>query len=369
MGTFQTSRVTPPGLASELDGWLDEHASELDTGTALKAEVVPKLARAGLFRVGVPVASGGIGGHTADAVGAIASLAERSLTAAFVLWGQRTFVEYLLQSPNSALRERLLPDVLDGHIAGATGLSNAMKHLSGIETLQVEATPDASEADCLRLNGKLAWITNLRPEGFVVAAAVARRDGDRASIVAVPHSATGMIRSADLELIALRGSNTAALTIDRVRSDPSWELHPDATVFLSQARPAFLALQCGMSIGLARRSLHEASRASARAVLGPELRATAEALDLTSAALLQGISDSSFRSDPSSLFHIRIALADLAHRAVHLELQASGGRGYLRDANAGFDRRWREAAFIPIVTPSLVQLKAELDRRSRSEAT
>ncbi|KAG8148734.1 acyl-CoA dehydrogenase family protein [Burkholderia catarinensis] len=368
MGTLQTGRVTTRGPSAELDKWLDDNASELDTGTALKAEVVPKLASAGLFRVGVPVTHGGAGGQTADAVDAIASLAERSLTAAFVLWGQRTFVEYLLRSPNSALRKRLLPAVLDGRIAGATGLSNAMKHLSGIETLQVKATPDASDAACRRLNGKLAWVTNLRPEGFVVAAAVARRDGDGASIVVIPHSSEGLTRSADLELIALRSSNTAALTIDHVHSDPSWELHPDAAVFLPEARPAFLVLQCGMSIGLARRSLDEASRASSRAVLGPEIQATREALKLTYGDMLRGIGDGSFRSSPSSLFRIRIALADLVHRAVHLELQASGGRGYLRDANVGFDRRWREAAFIPIVTPSLVQLKTELDRCSRSEA-
>ena len=40
-----------------------------------------------------------------------------------------------------------------------------------------------------------------------------------------------------------------------------------------------------------------------------------------------------------------------------------GGAAYLKPAGDGFARRWREAAFLPIVTPSLVQLKTELAKR------
>ena len=49
--------------------------------------------------------------------------------------------------------------------------------------------------------------------------------------------------------------------------------------------------------------------------------------------------------------------------AVDLELLASGGRAYSRNGGLGFARRWREAAFIPIVTPSLTQLEGELLRQ------
>ena len=38
-------------------------------------------------------------------------------------------------------------------------------------------------------------------------------------------------------------------------------------------------------------------------------------------------------------------------------------RGLPEPAGDGFARRWREAAFLPIVTPSLVQLKTELAKR------
>ncbi len=39
-----------------------------------------------------------------------------------------------------------------------------------------------------------------------------------------------------------------------------------------------------------------------------------------------------------------------------LELQASGGRGYLSNSTSGFIRRWN-GAFLPIVSQSAVQLR------------
>ena len=59
------------------------------------------------------------------------------------------------------------------------------------------------------------------------------------------------------------------------------------------------------------------------------------------------------------LFELRIALAGVVHDAASLEVQTGGGRGYLRGLS-GVARRQREAAFVPIVTPSLVQLKNQL---------
>ena len=47
--------------------------------------------------------------------------------------------------------------------------------------------------------------------------------------------------------------------------------------------------------------------------------------------------------------------------AVALELQAAGGRAYLREPGRDFARRSREAAFIPVITPSLVQLRSALE--------
>ena len=57
----------------------------------------------------------------------------------------------------------------------------------------------------------------------------------------------------------------------------------------------------------------------------------------------------------------------IAEQGTHAQLMASGGRAYLKNHGASFARRWREAAFVPIVTPSLSQLRTELARHDAAQ--
>jgi alkylation response protein AidB-like acyl-CoA dehydrogenase len=346
-------------LPADLTAWLDDTATHLDTSNDAAAHVVPRLADAGLFGIGVPVAYGGSGGDINDAVAAISSVSERSLAAGFVFWGHRTFIEYLLQSPNAALREKLLPELLAGRRAGATGLSNAMKFLSGIEELQIKAQ---RQDFGLRIDGKLPWVTNLRLGGFDVAAAI-QGDGHAPAFVAVLSSDDdGLTRSADLDLMAMRATSTAALRIDNVRIGEDRILHKNASEWLPKVRPAFLALQCAMSSGLARRALNEAGARlnRERDVLAQPVIELEAALRAAEAALRDGLNSNRFIEHPAQLFRLRIRLAEIAADALQLELYAAGGRAYLSGPGEGFQRRQREAAFLPIITPSIVQLKLSL---------
>jgi alkylation response protein AidB-like acyl-CoA dehydrogenase len=357
------------GLAARapaLAAWLDTHAETLDTDATLSGDVVPQLATAGLLRIGVPAELGGAGGTIGDAIDSVADVAEHSLAAAFVLWGQRTFIEYLLQSPNRGLRERLLPKLLCGELAGATGLSNAMKYLCAIEPLQIRAADAPGERGpngkpAWRVTGALPWITNLRKQGFVAAAAVDHDAGGPPSIFAIAHDAPGVTRSDDLDLIGLRGTNTAALQMADTRLTDDERITDNAPAWLARVRPAFLGLQCGMSLGLARRSLagtHEGGP-GARAAVADEAGALTAQLDTLKARLKAGVAQGDFVETPARLFELRIALANVVHDAATLEVQTGGGRGYLRGLS-GIARRQREAAFVPIITPSLVQLKNQL---------
>jgi alkylation response protein AidB-like acyl-CoA dehydrogenase len=350
----------------ELSAWLDAHAESIDTDASRATDVLPQLTNAGVAHIGVAEALGGSGGTITDAIRAVAAVARHSLTAAFVLWGHRTFIEYAVASENDALRERWLPDLLAGRVAGATGLSNAMKYLSNIESLQMRATHTPHGWS---LDGSLPWITNLRPQGFVAAAAFDHHDGAPPSIFAIPHDAPGVQRSADLDLIAMRASNTAALRVEHAVLDDRHRITSDARTFIARVRPAFLGLQCGMSLGLAERALAEVAAASpgSRAAVQAEAADVGARLASQARQLLSGVVDGSFLRQPAAMFELRIALAQTAGDAVALEVQASGGRGYLR-AQSGTARRVREASFIPIVTPSLVQLKAQLAQHYRADS-
>ncbi|WP_144140763.1 acyl-CoA dehydrogenase family protein [Paraburkholderia sp. BCC1884] len=360
------ARLTSELRSPELANWLERNADELDAGQTLAPHVLPELGRSGVFRIGVSSHAGGTGASIAEAIEAVADVAEYSLTAAFVFWGQRTFIEYVVQSSNTGLRDRWLPSLLSGEMAGATGLSNAMKYLSAIEKLQMTAQP---HKDGWKLNGGLPWITNLRKEGFLAAAAFENGDGRKPSIIAISSDIPGVERSEDLDLIALRSSNTAALRLNGATVGDEFLIADDAPAFLSRVRPAFLGLQCGMSVGLARRALGEvfATSPASRAAVQAEAESLKEKVELLSATLKSDVVSGRSLADPSSLFELRIALAYATDAAVRLEVQATGGRGYLR-GQSGAARRTREAAFIPIVTPSLVQLKSQLLQHKRSQA-
>ena len=213
MSRFIAAEASVP-LSPQLTHWLDSAADGLDMGTIDPAILLPRLTAAGLGQVGVPLPFGGSGGNITDAVAAIAAVSERSLAAGLVLWGHRTYIEYLLQSPNAGLRQQVLPEVLEGRLAGATGLSNAMKFLSGLEELRIHAQQDGEK---YTIDGNLAWVTNLPLAGFNVAVAVARSNGKGAFIASVASEDEGVFRSPDLDLLALRSTNTAALRFSHTR--------------------------------------------------------------------------------------------------------------------------------------------------------
>lgn len=352
-------------LDPSLIRWLESRAQALDTDPAQADALVHRLALGNLFRVGVPAADGGSAEGLSAAIGLVADLAQYSMSAGFVFWAQRAFIECVLASPNRGLVRKLLPALLQGRLGGAPGLSNGMKFLGGLDALQVQLTPVPHG---LRLNGRVPWATNLHRQGFVVALAAGGEAGNPA-VFAVPHHANGLTREPDLDLVGLRATNTAALRMNGVLLDESWQLHPEAKVFLPAIRPAFVGLQCGLGLGLARASLRAARLAldGTQPALLAEIEAQEAAVRAYWQDLAAGIDGGRLRERPAELLALRMRMVELAMSAVQLELQALGGRAYLRADDSGFARRWREAAFLPIVTPTLAQLKAELQAELKAE--
>ena len=91
-----------------------------------------------------------------------------------------------------------------------------------------------------------------------------------------------------------------------------------------------------------------------------DIAATREQLAAEVATLFAGLRSGSFIAKCAPLFELRIRLAEIVTAATTLELQTGGGRCYLREPGRAFARRWREAAFIPVITPSIVQLRTVL---------
>lgn len=361
---MSTSRT--PFLTDSARTDIAQRAHVLDTQAELASTVLPMLAYHDLLRTGLPVSAGGHGGDVRDAIRAITDVAAHSLTAAFVFWSQRAFIHYLQASGNDAARERWWGPLLRGEIAGAVGLSNVIKFLSRIEALQVQAKPLAQGWS---LDGVLPWVSNVRTQGFVVAAAVQPEGGGLPMVVALESGLPGLVRSPDLDLLGMCASNTAALQLNQVTVPPQALLAQAGPPYLKAARPGFLGMQCALSIGLARAALQAAAQASAgRGVLHTRIAEAQQNLGDIEDGILEGVLDDRWVADVTPLFASRMRLAGLVQEALQLELQATGGRAYLQDQQPDFGRRWRESAFIPIVTPSLTQLEGELAQHAAQVA-
>ena len=86
---------------------------------------------------------GGSGLGLATQIEVMAAVGAECGATAFTLWCQGTFAWYLRQSGNPVARERYLPQVLRGELLTGTGMSNTVKHLSGIEKHLLQAEPEA----------------------------------------------------------------------------------------------------------------------------------------------------------------------------------------------------------------------------------
>ncbi len=338
--------------------WLDKHADEIDKKSCQAGEeLIEKIAAEGAFRVGVPKVLGGLGGSDQDVIDILAELAQHSLTASFISWGQRTLIDNILHTDNAYFKEVYLEKLLSGEYAGATALSNAVKYLSDLEELNVRILEENGN---YYLKGRLPWVTNARKDRFLTIFVAGFADDPSTSyVVAVPSDAENFSRSEDLEFVSLQGGNTAALTFNKVPLKEEWILSKNAHQFLAQNRPAFLGYQFGLAFGLAERSLSEVEKElGKRGVLKEEWQHQVEQLDDIRHSLHQGLSEESyFVRNPRELFQLRIDIVDIVAQSLLLELQAGGGRGYFSKSTSGFIRRWNEGAFLPIVSPSAVQLR------------
>ncbi|OOF71185.1 acyl-CoA dehydrogenase family protein [Rodentibacter caecimuris] len=347
-------------LSDKLIFWLKKHADSLDQSNEYADEIIYRLAEGGIFKQGIPIEQGGAGNSLQDAINAIAEVAKYSLTAAFCAWGHRTLLENLWQS-SQPLHQKMVRELLSGKRAGGTGLSNAVKFTSGVEELNVSVYQENGK---YYLRGRLPWVTNLRADCFAIIFSANYADNLKPPIVLAIPSEAGLQLSPELPLIALKASRTHPVILDNIELNPEWIIASNLLDYLTKSRPSFLGLQFGMAFGLAKRALQEVEKSfgSNRDILYNEWKCTKAELEFIEGALQNGLASAEFVQNPKALFQLRIDIVDVVASAVLLELQAGGGRGYIEGIGSDFIRRWREAAFLPIVTPSAVQLRLVLSQ-------
>jgi len=325
-------------------------AADVDAGRAGVREGLAELGQRGLAEADI-----------VRSVELVSSVARHDLATAFSAWAHRMVIDYVSLSPDASTARGHLGALASADTLGVTAMAAGTAHVLAGAPLPVSYRVDE---DALILDGRIPWASNLIDPFLVVTAAVAADDPDRTIVIVIESGIPGLEPAPYPDLLALGATGSTTVKLDAVRVPRTAIVSEDLGDFVATVLARFLLLQGAFCSGIANRSLEEAA-----ANLGPygdairpELeRVTAEtaATDARSA----GLAADSIAARPipeHELLSLRLRWSELASEAIHLELAATGGRGYLSGSPTA--RRLREAAFLPIQAPTEVLLRWLLSR-------
>ena len=292
----------------------------------------------------------------------LATVAWSDMSLAFSLWCHRMVIEYLRAADDATAARLWLPRLESAATFGSTALAAAMAHHVSGAPLSIKGRDLGSG---LALDGRVRWASNLFGDEFLLVTAV-ERAGSGPIVVALAAGRDGLEIDPYPELLDLQDTSSSSLRLSDVRIGADAVLSTQFDRFIRAVRPVFLLAQASFCWGLAARALAEAAGhvgRGANEVFAIPLRALESERDRLQAAIADGI-DAAATSAPVrdtwSIVNIRLAAARLAEAATRLESKVVGGAGYARSSATA--RRLREAAFLPVQSPTEGQLLWELSR-------
>lgn len=315
-------------------------AADIDAGIASPRTHLAALGDAGLLDLPVR-----------DSADLIAGLAGECMSTGFSIWAHRMVIEYLRRGELSDVSRAALDDLVAGRRPASTAMASGLKWLAGIGEMAATATPiDGGWA----LNGFIPWASNLYDDAVVVIPAVT----PTGTIVVWVSAADLAIRPVT-GLLALNATASGNIALTDVIVPADQVISEDLRSFAKGFRPTFLVLQTAFCVGLIRRSLEESGAALDRAENSVFASNVAELTDLADAHRERWDGLTADLDRPvAEYLRLRLDAALLAAEATRLESTLAGGRGY--QATSPASRRFREAAFLPVQSPSEGQLRWEL---------
>lgn len=354
-----TPGVATPGLSAPEHGaelepigpFFERRAADVDAGAASVREGLAHLGRHGLADAALP-----------EAIDSVARVARSDLASAFSAWAHRMVIDYVRSGPAGSPVRDHLPALAAAERLGATALAAGAAHVLAGLPLPVTYR---SEGDDIVLDGRIPWASNLIPPFLVVTAAAEAERPARTVVVAFEDALEGIAVAPHPPLLALGATGSSTIGLSGVRVPRSSVLSEDVHAFVQGVLPRFLLLQSAFCKGLAERSLEEAGHAlgDLGAGIRPRLDEAADGVAAAAERLngLAQVAEADGAAIPASdLLGLRLRWSELAREAVHLELAAIGGRGYLSSSPTA--RRVREAAFLPVQAPTEVLLRWLLSR-------
>jgi hypothetical protein len=325
---------------------VSEKAKAVDAGTEDARYILPVLAEVGLLDTDLLTAAR-----------TVREISRRDLSVGFTIWAHLMTQTYLANA-NKPAASAVEQSLRSGARPGITGMAAAFKEFAGCGEIELAATPVEGG---YRVTGKLNWASNLYDDAVLVTA-VRTDDGDRL-LIFVESGAEGLTFGKPFGLLGLNATASAWVSLENVFVPESQVLTHDFDAFILQVRPMFVVLQIAECIGVAEASIVAASERlfGVNATFADEVQdIAAKVSDII--ARQENIITRVGNSDisPVELLELRLEAAEVAVAAANIEVRVAGGAGYAKSSPAS--RRFREAAFIPVQSPSEAQLRWELER-------
>lgn len=320
-----------------------------------------ELGKLGGFAAAIPEEYEGLGLDLSAQIDVTTIISKECGSTGFMVWCQSTCAWYLLNSPNAEVRERYLKNVARARLLAGTGMSNTVKHLAGIEKINLRAVRTESG---YQVSGSLPWVSNIGSDHLAVVAAYVQDEGY--IMFAVRCDTPGLSLRPCLEFSGMEGTQTLCLRFDKVAINQADIIaHPEQfKAYIQRIKPGFVLGQTGMGLGIIEASLEtmdgtNATHAHVNVFLddqADDLRA--ELLPLQSR--IKALAQATKTGNPEVLdvLKARLATSELCLRATHSAVLHAGAKGYLMNHPA--QRRQREAVFVAIVTPALKHLRKEI---------
>ncbi|OBG91751.1 acyl-CoA dehydrogenase [Mycobacterium sp. E3251] len=340
-------------LSIELLEDIRAHAGALDRGEHPSRRSFTALGAAGLLGLGAPANADGRLPEMAEAIRLISG---ECMSTGFSLWAHRMAVEYLLTAA-TPYGTAAAQSLYAGTTLGVTGMASAFKEAAGCGSLELTATPVEGG---YQVSGPIRWASNLYPDSTMVTAV--RTDAGERLIVALPLNTPGVVLGDHFDLLAMGSTASSYLNLTGAYVPAEQVLSRDFDDFLQAVRPPFLVLQSAMCLGLTATTVSQAKigLGGVNSVFSAQVEHVAEKLASAEATLAELATAVGGDESPTKreLLSLRLAAAQLSSAGADLEIRTAGGKGYASRTSAS--RRYREAAFIPVQSPSEGQLRWEL---------
>ena len=332
-------------LEPELVALIEANAAEVDAGNQDARYILPLLGQRQLFDKPDAVTTARL----------IRDLSRLDLSVGFTTWAHRMTIEYL-SAAGTDYANSLLAQLISGERPGVTGMAAAFKEFAGCGEIELQAVKVEGG---YRVSGKLNWASNLYSDAVLVTAA--RTAAGEQLLFAVEAGTEGLTFGKPFGLLGLNATASAWVSFDNVFIANNQVLTADFTSFISQVRPTFVVLQVAEYLGVAEAAL----AAAASRITGVNETFAQDVADLTAQVEQLVVKQENIIDrigaqpiNPVELLELRLDSASAAVAAAGVEVRVAGGAGYARRSPAS--RRFREAAFIPVQSPSESQLRWEL---------